>query len=257
LNGDEFKSFRSSVPKNISDLLNLDAINFQGQHDPVYWFSETSGEVSRQLNSMVDLGVVDDTLAHVIRAVSRAKTAVQVTEDRLAEAVERKESLAWVPECDEDFKRVERLKGELEEIELKVGRTDRRIYDAEVATGRKEESRQACEDGQRVLKAAKRAGKTTRDRDALSQVLALVRESERESSRDVPDVAPIAAIKARWEELGVSRARLRSVLCAAREGASDAIAARRRADEALEDLEEQIGGRCPLCGGEVNKQRRK
>ena len=43
----EFKAFgQGNVPQEIAQVLQLNEINFQGQHDAPFWFAETAGEVS-------------------------------------------------------------------------------------------------------------------------------------------------------------------------------------------------------------------
>jgi DNA repair exonuclease SbcCD ATPase subunit len=57
-----------------------------------------AGEVSRQLNSIVNLGIIDDTLARVARRVHRARTRLEVSEEELTKAKQEHDDLAWVPD---------------------------------------------------------------------------------------------------------------------------------------------------------------
>lgn len=93
-----FSAFgRGGVPEPIEKLLNLGSVCWQGQHDAPYWFSDTAGEVSRQLNAIVDLGIIDETLAQVGRAFHRARTKLETAEESLTEAKAAHDALAWVP----------------------------------------------------------------------------------------------------------------------------------------------------------------
>ena len=49
LDGSEFKAFKDKPPEQISSLLNVGDVNFQGQHDAIFWFSLTAGEVAKGL----------------------------------------------------------------------------------------------------------------------------------------------------------------------------------------------------------------
>ena len=73
IDGKEFQAFGSDVPPEIVNALNLDAVNFQRQLDPVFWFSKSPGEVSRELNAIIDLGLIDRTLSNLASASRRAK----------------------------------------------------------------------------------------------------------------------------------------------------------------------------------------
>lgn len=83
LNGDEFKSFRSGVPDGVQEILCLNPVNFQAQHDSPFWFNETPGEVSRQLNAVIDLSIIDKALYHMGSETRRAQERKTLAEERL------------------------------------------------------------------------------------------------------------------------------------------------------------------------------
>jgi exonuclease SbcC len=85
LDSQRFKAFGSSVPDPIEKALPMSDLNFQGQHDGPFWFSKTAGEVSRQLNSIIDLKVIDTSLANVSRTTLNASQSLRVTQVRLKE----------------------------------------------------------------------------------------------------------------------------------------------------------------------------
>lgn len=93
LNGAEYKSFATNVPEDVAGCLRLSEINFQGQHDAPFWFNETAGEVSRRLNAVVDLSVIDTVLSEAAAIVREAESTVKVSEQRLAELTEAQEKL--------------------------------------------------------------------------------------------------------------------------------------------------------------------
>lgn len=98
LDDQEFTAFGiGGVPEPIEGLLNLGPVSWQGQHDPAFWLSATPGEVSRQLNAIVNLGIIDDTLTGVGRAVTRARSRLEVAEENLTKAKAEHDNLAWVP----------------------------------------------------------------------------------------------------------------------------------------------------------------
>lgn len=80
---DVFKAFGTSVPDPIKAVLKVDAINFQGQHDPPFWFTQTGGEVSRELNRIIDLSVIDSALGNVASRHRKAQERVGIVQERL------------------------------------------------------------------------------------------------------------------------------------------------------------------------------
>ncbi len=96
LDDKEFKAFGRTVPEHILRVLALGAVCWQGQHDAPYWFAETAGEVSRQLNAIVNLGVIDDVLARVAVTRNRCRTRLDVAEENLTTSKRTHDALAWV-----------------------------------------------------------------------------------------------------------------------------------------------------------------
>lgn len=107
LDDQEFKAFGLDVPDPIKRLLNLDETNWQGQHDSHYWFSETAGEVSRQLNAVVDLGVIDSSLSSAASAMLEAKRTYEAARQRHLDCKARIDELGWVEKAQERLSEVQ------------------------------------------------------------------------------------------------------------------------------------------------------
>lgn len=98
--GDEvYKAFGVNVPETIADKLNVSPANFQLQHEAAYWLSATGGEVSRQLNAVVDLGIIDDALAYGIYNQKACNEKEVTAKETLKKARETAEALAWVQQA--------------------------------------------------------------------------------------------------------------------------------------------------------------
>ena len=98
LDGEELRAFgQSSVPDKIAALLNITSDNFQRQHDSPFWFTLSPGQVSKELNRVVDLDIVDTTLANIASELRKAKATLEISEERLKTASEKKAQLKWVP----------------------------------------------------------------------------------------------------------------------------------------------------------------
>ncbi len=95
-----FSAVAASVPDQIKSLLNLDEVNFQRQHESAFWFFKTPGQVSKELNSIINLGEIDNTLAVVASNTRRCTQELESCEENLKEAQRRLDSLAWVEEAD-------------------------------------------------------------------------------------------------------------------------------------------------------------
>ncbi len=109
----KYQAMGGTVPEDVTNLLNIGPANIQSQHDPSWWFSKTPGEVGKELNAIVNLGLIDQTLANIGSQVRKNRTIVQVSKERLLDARERKRSLCWILEADANLTILERLEGDL------------------------------------------------------------------------------------------------------------------------------------------------
>lgn len=105
----EFRAFKDSPPADVLSLLNLCEDNFQSQMDPPFWFTLTAGEVARQLNRIVDLGIIDESLSFIGAKARSAVAAVDVVAERIVAIKEEKQSLSKVPSMVRDFAELETL----------------------------------------------------------------------------------------------------------------------------------------------------
>ena len=103
----EYKAFGNDVPVSIKKKLNISDINFQGQFAAHFWFSETAGEVSRQLNQIVNLEVIDTTLANIASELRKTRSTIDVVQERLVGIEEQKKLLDYVDDLNEDLKDAE------------------------------------------------------------------------------------------------------------------------------------------------------
>lgn len=110
---------RGGVPEEVSKLLNTSSLNFQKQHDAHFWLSLTAGQVSQELNQVVNLDLIDRTLASVAAQLRRSKQEADIAQERFRSAQERGKALDWVPGAARAYRAVEES---LESLEGKRAR---------------------------------------------------------------------------------------------------------------------------------------
>lgn len=81
-----FNAFRNDVPDEIKKVLAMSEINFQRQHDAVFWFSLSPGQIAKELNRLVDLETIDRSQAWVGKRLRDTKAELDVCTKRLAAA---------------------------------------------------------------------------------------------------------------------------------------------------------------------------
>jgi hypothetical protein len=111
---------RNCVPDKISSILNITENNFQGQHNLPFWFGTSPPEVARRLNTIVNLTVIDKTLSNLASMIRKSKSAVEVSEERLKEAIARKKELMFVSAMAKEWKGVQRAIKSYEAIDTQI-----------------------------------------------------------------------------------------------------------------------------------------
>jgi exonuclease SbcC len=109
----EFKAFGQKVPDEVQRILNISPINFQWQMDSPFLLSQSSGEVARYLNSVVNLESIDTALANIERRVREERGEIVRSQKFIFNKQEQIKEYDWLPEVEKDLKEVEQLDREV------------------------------------------------------------------------------------------------------------------------------------------------
>ena len=110
VDGRKMEAFGSGkVPDSISRLFNITNINFQKQQEmphgegPLFWFALTPGQVSKHLNRIVNLDLIDRILYNLQSESRSAKSILVVYRTRRKEAKQRVSELAFVTHIKQEW----------------------------------------------------------------------------------------------------------------------------------------------------------
>lgn len=115
LDGAEFKAFGSNPPEEVAEVLRVDALNFQGQHDPVFWLTLTPGQLAAEINKIVDLSLADESMSYLRSELTARKAKAQFHAEEIEELESALEKLAWVEKADQILQKIEALEQDLED----------------------------------------------------------------------------------------------------------------------------------------------
>lgn len=119
VDGDVSVSFGRGVPGTVASVFNMAGVCWQGQHDAPFWFGQTGGEVAKRLNAVVNLSVIDTTLANVLADSHAARVRLKDAEERFNKADLELEDLEWVPQM---AKAWEAVTANAQEVDVLVGK---------------------------------------------------------------------------------------------------------------------------------------
>lgn len=116
LGKETFYATAGKVPEAISDVVRLDDINFQTQHDPGLWFHLSAPEVARQINGIVDLEEIDTILKIMAAKKREAKKESTVAMRTATQAKTSMRSTNYAPEFLADVQSLDKMR--IEYVEL-------------------------------------------------------------------------------------------------------------------------------------------
>lgn len=119
--GEAYRAVGTNVPVEIAALLNVGEFNVRRQLDPPFLITLPSPEVSRTLDRVINLDLIDRTLSALsVNLKRRRKTAEDAAteQDKLAQVVKDTE---WVGEADRLLSQIEYLQDKVVEIDKQAG----------------------------------------------------------------------------------------------------------------------------------------
>ena len=251
LDVEAFRSFSSDVPEPIAKVLNVGDVNFQLQFDGPFWFNLSAGEVSRRLNSIVDLGIIDYALSNVSKKVRHFQVAVQVGQERLQEAKKKREELEWVVEADIEYARVEESLIEYDSVKDRRQLLGTALLEIGIADNERSYCEQMLGDLLMIGRAAQIVVRLQEKRTMLSYLIESIEDFRKTVGTIAPDFEPIRQAYERYEKVWRKRMLLRAMLIAIDEMQKDLDEASQKAEDAEELVTRNLDGQCPLCGALV------
>jgi DNA repair ATPase RecN len=238
------------VPEEVQRLLSVGETNFQTQHEPSFWMFKSAGEVSRELNQIVNLGLIDSTLANLASGLKRSRTLVSLTEERLQKARGRADELSWVEQADATLQGVEARAVELASRRAQNARLHLLVADITQAGQDASQGQAGALGGARVVALGERATELGVRKRKLYHLLASLHEAEEEVSRPspAPDFEKLSRLN---DKTGEARARaggLRVLLSDAERAEGESCRARSSLIASETELSELLVSGCPLCG---------
>lgn len=246
LDDKEFKAFGQSVPKEIATLLRVSDINFQAQHDAPFWFSETAGEVSRKLNAVIDLSVIDTSLSAVASALRTAQERKVFCQEQFEASKAQLSELEWQRLRVKHWERVKRSVSDLEKLHAQNKNFTYLLE--EFALNKAKVLQQLADDLTGVFAHARVWRKAIKEVQALTKIVETIEELNQVATA-VPDFGPVENAHEAWQSLQNTAERIQTAIDQIQEKETEAERLKQCADEAEKNFHNQASGHpCPFCG---------
>lgn len=113
LDGTELKAFGREVPEIIAKELNINPVSFQKQLDSTFWFGLSSGQVSQEINNIIDLSQIDRVTSLLNSDIRKSKSKIEYLTDKVKTGRDFLRDHKWVGDADDDLRHLERLSDSL------------------------------------------------------------------------------------------------------------------------------------------------
>lgn len=251
LDNEPYKAFGNDVPQGIVQLLNIDELNFQSQHDAPFWFSSTAGEVGRELNQIIDLGLIDSTLSNVNSALRTAKAEVEISKQRESTAKKERAELLYAKELATEFKHIESLHRTLLDASKRREQCETLSERANKHLRALADLCEECEDMEHVEALGNDWTTSATSRENLTKYLTLIEKIQKKVERGCPDITSITSLAETYEETSENRRALIETLTTLSDMEIVICEKSKDLEEMEEDFHEQIGTTCPLCNNTI------
>lgn len=117
INGEKYRKFGRSVPKEVQDVLNLSTINFQEQLDSPFLITSKPSEISKTINSMTGMNDVDDWIDEINKRTKEVSQELKTYEFKASEAEAILEQCENLPKAEKFLSRAKKIKKKIQKKE--------------------------------------------------------------------------------------------------------------------------------------------
>lgn len=251
LDGQVLAAVGSEVPQKIRDLFKVGEENLQGQHDPLFWFSLTPGELAKRLNAIVDLEVIDKASAYLASKLRKTRAEEEVIAERLSEATKEAERLSFIEDCSKEYNALVLLRKEYVALQRKRDSVSSLV--GKIRTGTEETTSLcvAAKEGAGVLRRIRAVQRGYAALCELDGLVAGVRRLQRQSSVKAPPIGALQKQLDKYNQLVLKRDALVVSVTGIHKEQEKVNDLKRELARTERQFHKETGGRCPVCGNEM------
>lgn len=247
------KAFKHEPPEEITNLLSLGPQNFQAQHDAPFWFAQSPGEVSRQLNQIINLGAIDKTLANLNAKLREAGARVTVAEERLAEAKAVCKTHARTPLMVEKWGVVAGLNAKAEETAVKAEKLRLGLAEALAYHQRAKNAGNAALRAKGIAELGVVWWEQETKCEKLAELVKNGQRAKKLAGADIPDVVGLLDSYSGWQTKQKRWLLLENLVTAAQGWQEEINSCDNGIVAAEAEFKTKVGKVCLLCGQTLKK----
>lgn len=115
-----FKALGSEIPQEVQDVLQMNSINLQSQHDGYFLLQKSPGEVAKEINKVLGLEIIDKCLTKCTGLVNKTTTAISIRKSDIESSEKELEGYVYLKEMEKDVDILNKEGKELDKLNLDI-----------------------------------------------------------------------------------------------------------------------------------------
>lgn len=253
LDGQKFACLRGSVPPEIQNVLKVVADNIQRQHDSVFWFSQTAGEVAKRLNSIVNLDIIDKVFEVRASKARKVSAELEVLNEMVCRGEDELKAMDGLPRIQQQASRLQAIMDSLEARKKDSARLVDLLAKVKKMQNSVDVLSEYCDSGNEFIKTGNVWEQMSERLERLQKLIGRIKSIDFLLNVELPDYADLDGALKEYEAADARMRRLRKLIEASSARMNEITALEERLDKERKLLVEKSQGRCPVCGGPLNE----
>ncbi len=106
INNKDLEAFKTDVPEEVKKIINFSELNFQNQFDSSFLLSNSSGEVAKILNKIINLDVIDNSLFNIEKMKKNYKTEYERISNNIVKIEDDLNEYDWIDEAEKKLNKL-------------------------------------------------------------------------------------------------------------------------------------------------------
>lgn len=130
----DYKSFKSDLPLDIQQALNINYLNIQTQIEAPFLLSNSPSEIAKTLNQIVNLDKIDSSISFIRKRLINQQSEKKRLEQNIAESEEKLKEFDIIPELQSLVLSYETIDKEIDNLKLSIAELDNMLDDLDQNT---------------------------------------------------------------------------------------------------------------------------
>ena len=260
----DFKAIGTSVPEEVSGLLNISEVNLQGQLDSPFLLSDSPGQVALHFNKIAHLDVIDKAISNINSSIRELKGKIKHYTEDVQEQQNHLKLFDNLPKYETEVEVLEQMEsqlfsahqgvGKLKSYISRIDQIDDKIEYEEYLPSLEQDVDKLIGQSEEITRLKNQINSLTEELNQITEI-----DDEIDSYVDIDAVLKqIDVCLVKNQELGALQAE-RSNLKAVIRGITDLGVIVQESSETIIQLEKQfndaMGDICPLCNQPIKNHK--